>query len=108
MQIIVKLKDVIIDPVKPVDLTAMPPDKAIALIRKAYGFLAANMNFEIKDDQVHITIDFERSRDEGVARDCFARAMEQARSGRHNKAVDLLNRSSLNIPKRAGTWPCRS
>ena len=36
MQIAVKLKDVIIDPAKPVDLTAMPPEKAIELLRKAY------------------------------------------------------------------------
>ncbi|MFC1461670.1 tetratricopeptide repeat protein [Verrucomicrobiota bacterium] len=99
MQIVVKLKDVIIDPAKPLDLTAMPPDKAIALIRKAYGFLAANMNFEIKDDRVHITIDFERSRDEAEARDCFARAMKQAQSGRHNKAVDLLNRVLEIVPE---------
>src|SRR5450759_1980384 len=82
MQIVVKLKDVIIDPARPADLAAMPPDKAIALIRKAYGFLAANMDFEIKDGRVHIAIDFERGRDEAVARDCFARAMKQAQSGR--------------------------
>ena len=99
MQIVVKLKDVIIDPAKPLDLTAMPPDKAIALIRKAYGFLAANMNFEIKDDRVHITIDFERSRDEAVARDCFARAMKHAQSGRHNKTIDLLNRVLKIVPE---------
>src|ERR1039458_2394101 len=52
MEIVVKLKDVIIDPAKPVDLTSMPQEKAIALIRKAYGFLAANMDFEIRDERV--------------------------------------------------------
>lgn len=34
MQIIVKLKDVIIDQAEPMDLTAIPAKNAIALLRK--------------------------------------------------------------------------
>jgi tetratricopeptide (TPR) repeat protein len=99
MQIIVKLKDVIIDPAKPVDLTAMPAEKAIALLRKAYGFLAANMTFEIRAEMVFITVDYGRRQDEDTARDCFDRGMKQAKSGRYNKAVDLFNRVLKIVPE---------
>lgn len=57
MRLVVKLTDVIIDPAQPVDLTALPPEKAVALIRQAYGFLAAGMTFEIKDGNVVIEVD---------------------------------------------------
>jgi len=99
MQIIVKLKDVIIDPAKPVDLTAMPAEKAIALLRKAYGFLAANMTFEIRDEMVFITVDYERRQDEAIAKDCFDRGMKQAKAGRYNKAVDLFTRTLKIVPE---------
>ena len=101
MQIVVKLKDVIIDPAKPVDLTAMPPEKAIALIRMAYGFLAANMTFEIRDERVVITVDYGRRQDEAIAKDCFVRGMKQAQSGRYNKAVDLFARTLKIVPEHA-------
>ena len=99
MQIVVKLKDVIIDPAKPVDLTAMSAEKAIELLRKAYGFLAANMTFEIRDEMVVITVDYERRQDEEVAKDCFDRGMKQATSGRYNKAVDLFTRALKIVPE---------
>jgi tetratricopeptide (TPR) repeat protein len=99
MQIVVKLKDVIIDPAKPVDLTAMPAEQAIALIKKAYGLLAANMTFEIKDGMVVITVDEKRGQDEDVARDCLARGMKQAQSGRYNKAVELFARAIKIAPE---------
>jgi len=99
MQIVVKLKDVIIDPAKPVDLTAMPAEKAVALLRKAYGFLAANMTFEIRDEMVVITVDYGRRQDEEIARDCFDRGMKQAKSGRYNKAVDLFTRVLKIVPE---------
>ena len=99
MQIVVKLKDVIIDPAKPVDLTAMPAERAIELLRKAYGFLAANMTFEIRDEMVVITVDYERRQDEAIAKDCFDRGMKQAKSGRYNKAVDLFARVLKIVPE---------
>ena len=99
MQIIVKLKDVIIDPAKPVDLTTMPAEKAIALLRKAYGFLAANMTFEIRNEMVVITVDYDRRQDESIAKDCFVRGMKQAKSGRYNKAVDLFTRTLKIVPE---------
>ena len=99
MQIVVKLKDVIIDPAKPVDLTSMPAEKAIALLRKAYGFLAATMTFEIRDELVVITVDYERRQDEAIAKDCFNRGMKQAQSGRYNKAVDLFTRALKIVPE---------
>ena len=99
MQIAVKLKDVIIDPAKPVDLTAMPADKAITLLRKAYGFLAASTTFEIRDGMVFITVDYERRQDEETARDCFDRGMKQAKSGRYSKAVDLFTRVIKIVPE---------
>ena len=73
MEIVVKMKNVIIDPAKPVDLTAMPAEKAVALLRKTYGFLAANTTFEIRDKMVFITVEYERREDEATARDCFER-----------------------------------
>jgi Flp pilus assembly protein TadD len=99
MIIIVKLKDVIIDPSMKVDLTSMPPEKAIALVKKAYGFLAANMTVEIQGDEFVITVDEERGLDTEVAKDCHDRAMKQAQSGRYNKAVDLFNRVLKMVPE---------
>ncbi len=99
MQIVVKLKDVIIDPADPVDLAAMPAEKAIALIRKAYGFLAANMTFEIHDGSVVITVDEETREDEATAKECFEQGMKQAGAGRYNKAVNLFTRVLDIVPE---------
>jgi|GEM_PF-833262 len=99
MQIVVKLKDVIIDPASPVDLTIMPPDQAIALVRKAYGFLAANMTFEIQGEMIVITVTEERKQDEELAKDYLTRGLKQAKSGRFNKAVDLFARVIKLVPE---------
>ena len=76
----------------------MPPEKAIALVKKAYGFLAANMTVEIIDDEFVLDVD-ENNRDEEVARDCHDRATKQAQSGRYNKAIDLFNRVLKIVPE---------
>ena len=99
MQIVVKLKDVIIDPAKPMDLTAMPAERAIELLRKAYGFLAANMTFEIRDEMVVIAVDYERRQDEEIAKDCFDRGMEQAKSGQYTNAADMFTRTLKIVPE---------
>lgn len=46
-QIIILLKHIILDPAKPLDLSTIPEQDAIALIRRSYGFLSPAIEVSI-------------------------------------------------------------
>ncbi len=50
MLIAVKLRDIVVDPKREVDLTTLPPAEAAWLIQKSYGFLAPAVRVEIQAD----------------------------------------------------------
>ncbi len=99
--IIVKLSDLILDADRPGDAASLPRDAVIARLQKAYGFLAANMTFDIADDHVVITVDTDREHEVADVKQTFDKAISQAESGRFNKAVDLFRRVLAIVPEHA-------
>ncbi len=95
----IKLADLMLDPAKPGLAATLPAERVLAMIRKAYGFLAANMQFEIKGNSVIITIDIAREYEVQKVETMYAKALRQAESGRYNKAVDLLRRVLSIVPE---------
>ena len=47
--IAIPLKDIAIDPDRMIDLTSLPQDQAIALIKKSYGFLSSTIEVTIQE-----------------------------------------------------------
>lgn len=95
----IKLKDLILEPESGLRAADVPPDKVVAMLQKAYKFLAANMEFEIRGDEVVITTDAAREQDVAAAQDIYERALAQARDGKLNKAVDLFRRVLVMVPQ---------
>ena len=54
MEFLIPIKDIVIGPGKSLDLSATPENEVIALIKKAYGFLAETMEVSIHEGMVRI------------------------------------------------------
>ena len=56
-KLIIGLKDIIIDPKSPADLTTLSMADAIDKIRTSYGFLGSELQIQIDNGTVAITLD---------------------------------------------------
>jgi len=45
----IPLKDIIIDPTKKIDLSTLPEEEAISLLKNSYGFLSSNVDISIQN-----------------------------------------------------------
>jgi len=45
----IPLKDIIIDPLKNIDLSTLPEEEAISLLKSSYGFLSSSVDIYIQD-----------------------------------------------------------
>ncbi len=98
MLIIVKLKDIIVDPKREVDLTALPPDEAVSLIRKSYGFLAPAVRVEIQGDTALISFDDDKQRHLDEAGKLYNRGLKKAEGGEYENAAKLFERVLELVP----------
>jgi len=48
--IVIRLADILTSPSDPVDLTALPPDKTAAHVRRIYDFLPGDAQVSVKDE----------------------------------------------------------
>jgi len=93
MLIAVKLKDVVVDPKHNVDLTTLPTEQAISLIKKPYGFLAAAVQVQIQGDTALISFDERKAQDAEEAARLCERGGKRAAEGNYRKAVDIYRRA---------------
>ena len=79
--IIIPLKHIIIDPAKPLDLSAIPEQDAIELIRKSYGFLSSAIQVSITDGIATIQLEEARGERIGEALKRYQKAVREAQQG---------------------------
>jgi len=93
MLIAVKLKDIVVDPKCHVDLTSLPAEEAISLIRRSYGFLAAAVQVQIQGVTALISFDDKKAQDIEEATRLCERAGKRAAEGSYQKAVGIYKRA---------------
>jgi len=90
VKIEIKLRDIVLDPANRVDLRSLPEDKALDMIRSAFGFLAAGTVFAIKGGVLGITIREQDAAEQAKAEKLVQSALELAKSGKHAAAIPLF------------------
>jgi tetratricopeptide (TPR) repeat protein len=96
--IIVPLSDILLDPQKPVDLTTLPVDQSIQLIKQSYGFLSDSVEVSIENGIATITLPDEKSKKVNEALDWFDRGLKKAKQGDYQNAIQLLKRTLEYLP----------
>jgi Tfp pilus assembly protein PilF len=97
--IIIPLKHIIIDPGQPLDLTAIPEQDAIDLIKKSYGFLSPAIQVSIADGIATIQLEEVRGERIGEALKQYQKGVREAQEGNYQKAVKLFGKVLEVIPQ---------
>ncbi len=97
--IIVPLKHIILDPTKPLDLSAIPERDAIELIRTSYGFLSPAVQVSISDGIATIQLEAAKGERISEALKQYQKATKEAQQGHYQKAVKLFGKVLEVIPQ---------
>jgi len=97
--IIIPLKHIILDVSKPLDLSTLPEQDAIELIRKSYGFLLSPVDVTIENGLV--TIQMKETTHEKIngAQKDFQKGIKEAQRGQYKKATKLFDKVLEVIPQ---------
>ena len=98
MLAIIPLKDFVADPEKNIDLSSLPEEEAIAVIKKAFGFLSAALEVSIGDGIA--TIDFPEAQAERVEKGLalYERGVKYAQRGDYKQAISLFKQTLEIVP----------
>ncbi len=96
--LIVSLSDILLDPQKPVDLSHLPVDQAIRLIKQSYGFLSSAVEVTLENGVATITLPEENSKKINQALEWFNRGIKKAQQGDYQGAIQLLQRTLEYLP----------
>lgn len=96
--VVVPLKEMVIDPEKDVDLLTLPETEAIALIKKAYGFLSSAIEVSIKDGVASIVLSDENKERVDMALKSYERGLKHAKQGEYKRAIPLFQRALEALP----------
>jgi tetratricopeptide (TPR) repeat protein len=96
--IIIALKDILVAPVRSVDLASIPEGEAIDLIKKTYGFLSEVVEVEIRDGIARITFPEENATKSAQAIKEYERGVKRAERGEYKKAIELFKRTLSVLP----------
>jgi tetratricopeptide (TPR) repeat protein len=97
--ILIPLKQIILDPTKPLDLSVLPEQDAIELIKKTYGFLSPAIQIFVSDGIATIQIEEARGERISEALKLYQKAVREAQQGSYNKAVKLFGKVLEVIPQ---------
>ena len=98
----IRLRDIIIDPDRPVDLASLPEAEVIAWIKKTYGFLSSSIEVTIQGDIATITLPEEKAERAAEALRTYGRATRAAQRGEYARAIPLLKKVLEDLPAHAG------
>ena len=96
--IIVSLSDIILDPKNKIDLTALPINEAIELIKQSYGFLSTAIDVKIENGIAIINLPEEKSKRIDEAVELFKRGNKKAQRGDYKSAIQLFKRTLEILP----------
>lgn len=99
MVIIVRLKDIIVDPEKNINLENIPEDEAIKLIKESYGFLSTTIDVHIKDGMATIESTDEQLKSSEEALGFYDDGIKEANKGKYNRAIKLFNKTLQKLPE---------
>lgn len=99
--IIVPLKDMVLDLEQPADLTALPPEQAIALIRESFTFLSTAIDISIENGLVTISYPEESAQRVEEALKWYRNGVKEAEQGNYKRAISLFTRVLERLPAHA-------
>ncbi len=97
--ILIPLKHIILDPVKPVDLSSLSTQDAIDLIKQSYGFLSPAIDVSIQNGIATITLQEQRADKINDALKFFQKGVKEAQQGAYQKAIKHFSRVIDIIPQ---------
>lgn len=96
--VFIALRDFITDPDERVDLTSLPEEQAIALIKKSYGFLSFAVDVSIENDVAVINLPEQKEKAIEEAQRLFERGINKAKQGDYKGAIQVLKKSLEYFP----------
>ncbi|MDD3249357.1 MAG: tetratricopeptide repeat protein [Smithellaceae bacterium] len=97
--IIVPLKHIILDPTNPVDLSTLPEQDAIDLIKQSYGFLSTAIDVSIKDGVATIALEQQRADKINDVLKFYPKGVREAQQGSYAKAIKYFSKVIEVIPE---------
>lgn len=101
--VIIPLKHIILDPSKPTDLSILPEQEAIQLIKESYGFLSSSLDVSIKDGLAVIELKEERPDRVSAAQKLYQKGGREAQQGDYRKAIKTYSTVLETIPNHVDT-----
>jgi Tfp pilus assembly protein PilF len=97
--IIIPLKHIILDPAKPIDLSALSEQAAVDLIRESYGFLSPAIDVSISNGIATIALQEQRADKINDALKFYPKGVKEAQQGAYQKAIKHFSRVIEAIPQ---------
>jgi len=94
----VPLKDIILDPLKNIDLSTLPEEEAISLLKSSYGFLASSIEIYIQDGIATIRLKEPKKEEVDKALKTYKKGVNAARQGEYQKAIKYFLKVLSTIP----------
>lgn len=94
----IAVKDIMLDPEHRVDLTVMPEEEAIRLIKEAYRFLSPMVEVSIQEGIAIITLPEENAQRANDALKLFNRAVRSAQRGDYQRAIQQFRQVLSVLP----------
>ena len=83
----VPLKDIILDPSKNIDLSTLPEEEAISVLKSSYGFLSSTVDIDIQDGTAIIKLKEPKKEDVNKALKNYKKGVSAAQRGEYKKAI---------------------
>ena len=97
--IVVPLKEFRVESDTSVDLTSLPDDQAIALIRKTFGFLSSSLQIAINGDVATVTLPPANAERAEEALRLYQRGVKQADKGEYLRAIKMFQQVLSALPE---------
>ncbi len=97
--ITIPLKHIILDPVKPVDLSVISEQDAIELIKKSYGFLSSAIDVSIQNGVAIIQLQEQRAEKINETIKQYEKGVSDAQQGSYEKAIKIFEKVLAVIPQ---------
>jgi len=85
--IYIPLKDMVIDPAKKIDITSLPKEEAVSLIKNSYGFLSSSIEVSIAGEIAIIKFKEEKEEKIKEASKLYRKGVKEAERGEYSKAI---------------------
>lgn len=95
----VPLKDIVIDPVKRIDLTSLSREEAVTLIKDSYGFLSSSVDVSIEGDNAVIKFAEDKAEKVNEALKLYQKGVKEAERGEYGKSIKTFEKVLETVPQ---------